>query len=65
MYGAAYYPYLQTALSYQYDEQQVSLGDAPAVGTPQLSLTWTKDFGDQGITVTYTLKIDTPWLQRL
>ena len=57
MYGAAYYPYLQTALSYQYNEQQVSLGDAPAGGTTQTLLTWTKDFGDaKGITVTYTGK---------
>ena len=57
MYGAAYYPYLQTALSYQYNEQQVSLGDAPAVGTTQTSLTWTQDFGGaKGITVTYTGK---------
>src|SRR6266446_657063 len=52
-YGAAYYPYLQTSLNYQYNDKDVSLENVP-VAMPQRSLTWQRDFGDKGITVTYT-----------
>jgi phage tail sheath protein FI len=52
-YGAAYYPYLQTSLNYQYNDKDVSLENVP-VTMPQPSLTWRRDFGDKGITVTYT-----------
>ena len=53
-YGAAYYPYLQTALNYRYEEKDVRLGST-TVAMPQHSLTWRQDFGgDNGITVTYT-----------
>jgi phage tail sheath protein FI len=52
-YGAAYYPYLQTSLNYRYEEQDVRLGNV-TVALPQHALTWSQDFGDKGITVTYT-----------
>ena len=48
-YGAAYHPYLQTTLTYQYEENEVSLS-AGADG----STTWQGTFGETGVTVTYS-----------
>jgi hypothetical protein len=52
LYGAAYTPYLQTTLTYQYAESDITiqgLTEAPA------SPTWRRAFGDgNGIVVTYT-----------
>ena len=48
-YGAAYHPYLQTTLTYQYEENEVSLS-AVADG----STTWQGTFGDTGVAVTYS-----------
>ena len=52
-YGAAYHPYLQTSLSYQYQEDLVQI---QAVGAPNAMgavATWKKTFGDNGIAVGY------------
>jgi len=46
-YGAAYYPYLQTTLNYQYREEDI---EVPGAGTGVLQ--WVS--GDKGIKVTYT-----------
>jgi hypothetical protein len=48
LYGAAYYPYLQTTLTYLYLEAQVKLAIS------DISNTFQKAFGDQGITVSYS-----------
>lgn len=45
MYGAAYYPFLQTSLNYDYQESQVNIVVANA--------SWKKAFGTNGILVTY------------
>jgi hypothetical protein len=52
MYGAAYHPYLQTSLTYQYAESDVAIqGLTGAAASP----TWRRAFGDEnGIVVTYT-----------
>ena len=50
-YGAAYHPYLNTSLNYQYQEDQIKID--PMVKT------WQKAFGDpNGIIVRYTSKVD-------
>ena len=46
MYGAAYYPNLQTALTYDYNEDQVTITAA--------TTTFTKAFGTNGILVSYS-----------
>jgi uncharacterized protein len=53
MYGAAYHPYLQTVLSYQYQEDsiQVTRADEPA-GPATTTSTWESAFG--GIIVSFT-----------
>jgi hypothetical protein len=48
-YGAAYYPYVQTTLSYDYAETEVKIKAA----APRTA-TWHKDFGSNGINVRYT-----------
>ena len=45
MYGAAYHPYIQTTLNYDYLENQVNIGAA--------STSWKKAFGANGILVSY------------
>jgi phage tail sheath protein FI len=45
MYGAAYYPFVQTALTYDYTEELVTIQSA--------SSSWKKAFGTNGILVTY------------
>lgn len=52
MYGAAYHPYLQTSLAYQYAESDVAVqGLTGAAAQP----TWRRAFGDgNGVIVTYT-----------
>jgi phage tail sheath protein FI len=52
MYGAAYHPYLQTSLTYQYAESDVAIqGLTGAAASP----TWQRAFGGgNGIVVTYT-----------
>jgi hypothetical protein len=51
-YGAAYYPYLHTALSYEYDEAMVTISPAIAASSATAT-TWTWNSGPNGITVTY------------
>jgi phage tail sheath protein FI len=46
MYGAAYYPYLQTSLTYSYTEDQVTIQSATA--------TWQSSFTAKGIIIKYT-----------
>lgn len=48
MYGAAYYPYLQTTLTYEYDEDQVAISLADGV------LTWESSHGTDGIIVRFS-----------
>ena len=52
-YGAAYHPYLQTTLTYQYKENEVSLS-AGADGGGDGGTTWQGTFGDTGVAVTYS-----------
>ncbi|NJN17076.1 MAG: phage tail sheath family protein [Oscillochloris sp.] len=47
-YGAAYHPYLQTTLSYDYAENLVGLESAEVT-----TVTWQRAFGADGILVTY------------
>lgn len=49
MYGAAYYPYLNTTLNFQYQDTDVEIQSDSAEGTP----VWEKAFGDNGIMVRY------------
>jgi len=52
MYGAAYTPYLNTSLNYEYSEDLVTIDrSAEAAMTPT---TWTKDFGMNDLLVTYS-----------
>ena len=52
LYGAAYYPYLQTTLNYAYLENQVKIESG--------STLWQKAFGTNGILVNYTGTTDAP-----
>jgi uncharacterized protein len=55
-YGAAYYPYLLTSLTYDFDEQRVEIKPVEA-----FIATWQKTFGAKGINVRYTGSLtDTP-----
>ncbi len=57
MYGAAYTPHLQTALSYHYLESGVNVdaSSEPEPDTqPEESSAWQKAFGDNGILISYT-----------
>jgi len=57
-YGAAYYPYLQTSLTYIYDESTVSVTLEPDEGA---DIVFTKDFGENGVKVQYNgSATDTP-----
>jgi hypothetical protein len=55
LYGAAYYPYLQTTLNFQFAEADVKLEGLNGAGAPT---TWQKDFGEgnlgNGITVSFS-----------
>jgi phage tail sheath protein FI len=52
MYGAAYHPYLQTSISYDYDERDVSIKRTASTGTVT---TRTLNLGDaNGVNVTFT-----------
>lgn len=53
MYGAAYHPYLQTTLTYNYVEDDVQIQSLDAPASAEVT-TWQKTFGDAGIAVTYT-----------
>jgi uncharacterized protein len=53
-YGAAYYPYLQTSLSYQYQEDLVKLQPGGATAAGGVTATWKSTFDDNGIAVSYT-----------
>ncbi len=53
MYGAAYYPNLQTSLTYAYNETQVKL-------TAAVNTSWKKEFGSKGIVVTNTGASEAP-----
>lgn len=53
MYGAAYHPYLLTTLTYQFQENEVSLS-ASAMAAGSAGTTWSGSFGATGITVSYT-----------
>ncbi len=59
-YGAAYYPYLQTLLTYQYQEADVTVG-TDTEGAPKMQ--WQKEFGTNGIKVSYTGEEDEPQVQ--
>lgn len=48
-YGAAYYPYIQTALTYAYDENNVTLGSTDGAGA-----VFSKSSGENEIIVQYT-----------
>ena len=50
MYGAAYHPHLRTTLSYRYDDADVEV----------TSHTWSKTFGENGITVSFIASEGTP-----
>jgi uncharacterized protein len=50
LYGAAYHPYLQTSLNYQYKEEQVTIEGGAADSTPA---TWLKAYDENGIVVSY------------
>jgi uncharacterized protein len=52
-YGAAYHPYLQTSLAYQYEEAQVKIHGLDVSGSPG-EASWQKTFGDNGIRVRYS-----------
>jgi hypothetical protein len=52
MYGAAYHPYLLTTLTYQFQENDVSLSASAAAGSA--GTTWSGTFGSTGIRVSYT-----------
>lgn len=56
MYGAAYYPYLNTMLNYRYQDSDVEIKDANAEGTPSV---WEKAFGENGIVARFNLTTDT------
>ncbi|MCB0207845.1 MAG: phage tail sheath family protein [Anaerolineae bacterium] len=49
LYGAAYYPYLQTSLNFHFAEDGIKLDGARIGGS-----TWQKAFGDKGIVVSFT-----------
>ena len=51
-YGAAYHPYLQTTLTYQYKENEVSLSSGADEGSS--GTIWQGTFGDTGVAVTYS-----------
>jgi hypothetical protein len=60
-YGAAYHPYLQTSLNYQYREEDVTIESDSAPSANATSSTWQKVFGDKGILVRYSsASTDTP-----
>ncbi len=52
-YGAAYYPYLQTSLTYQYQEELVKLQSVNAPTPGGATATWKSTFGDNGIAISY------------
>jgi hypothetical protein len=54
LYGAAYYPYLQTSLTYQYQEDQIKLATQSTSSTGAPVATWQKALGDKGIVVSYS-----------
>ncbi|MCG8421902.1 MAG: phage tail sheath subtilisin-like domain-containing protein [Proteobacteria bacterium] len=56
MYGAAYYPYLQTSLNPRYVEQDVVItgGTGPAEPPGPVSKRWERTFGDNGIVVSFS-----------
>ena len=58
MYAAAYYPYLQTSLSYHYTEDDIQIKTA-AAETPSLP-NWEKTFGENGIIVRYSGTSEAP-----
>jgi len=60
-YGAAYYPNLQTTLNYHYDASKCKImPEQSLVGPPDTeeveepATVWSKDFGEDGIVVTFT-----------
>lgn len=53
MYGAAYHPYLQTSLAYQYDEDGIRIEDTSADASRDTPAAWQGAFGESGIVVSY------------
>jgi len=57
-YAAAYHPYLQTSISYQYTEDNIQIKGTRAESPSSSS--WEKAFGDNGIIVRYSGTNDAP-----
>jgi len=53
IYGAAYYPFVETSLSFDYEESGVSIKSGGTIGDSNSSHNWQKTFGTNGILVTY------------
>lgn len=58
MYGAAYTPYLNTSLNYEYSEKDVGIA-----GGSEPQTTWKKDFAVDGLLVTYGGSATSPQLK--
>ena len=53
IYGAAYYPFVETSLSFDYEEGGVSIKSGGTIDDSNSSHNWQKTFGTNGILVTY------------